>query len=266
MSRDRHAAPAHAEQDLLYDPEVATPTHAERARTLVAAQSTGALSTLSIEPPGGFPYGSFVTYGLAGGSPVFLISELAEHTRNLHRDPRASLLVVEPGQGDPLARGRVSLVGRVTPLATSAVEAAREAYLAAHPTAGYYVDFRDFKFWGLAVEAVRYIGGYGRMSWVAAADWSAAEPDPIAPHAAGILRHMNEDHAAVMVEYCRAFSRATDASAATMTVVDRYGFEMSVSTAAGPRPVRLAFSQPISTPEEARSELVVMARRARQGA
>jgi hypothetical protein len=43
---------------------------------------------------------------------------------------------------------------------------ARAAFLAVHPNAAYYADFRDFAFWKLRVNAIRYIGGYGRMSWI----------------------------------------------------------------------------------------------------
>ena len=74
---------------------------------------------------------------------------------------------------------------------------------------------------------------------------------------------MNEDHAETMALYCRKFSKATDTSAAQMTAVDRYGFEMSATTAAGPRPIRLAFSKPIDTAQAAREELVELARQAR---
>ena len=125
---------------------------------------------------------------------------------------------------------------------------ARAAFLAAHPNAAYYADFRDFAFWKLRVNAIRYIGGYGRMSWISQADWQAAEPDPLAPSAAGAIAHMNADHADAMVLYCKAFSKATDITSATMTGVDRYGFEMSAKTPEGPRPVRVAFAKPVSTP------------------
>ena len=56
---------------------------------------------------------------------------------------------------------------------------------------------------------------------------------------------------------------ATATTAARMTGVDRYGFEMSANTAAGPRPIRLAFAKPVTTPEEARSALVAMVKEAR---
>src|SRR4051812_18196853 len=245
MTIDAHARPSEEAPEPLYDITLPTPTHAERARTLVARIATGTLCTIAVEPAG-YPYGSFVTVAFDGGNPVFLISTLAEHTHNLERNARASLLVAEGGSDDPLANGRVTMLGECHRIAADAPElpAAREAFFAVHPNARYYADFRDFAFWKLRVNAVRYIGGYGRMSWVPTAEWRAAEPDPLAASAAGIVTHMNADHADALVLYCTAFSKARDISSATMAAIDRYGFEMSAKTPAGPRPVRLAFPQP----------------------
>src|SRR5689334_3292278 len=89
MTIDAHARPSGDAPEPLYDVTVPTPTHAERARTLVAGISTGTLCTIAVEPAG-YPYGSFVTVAFDEGDPVSLISALAEHTRNLERDPRAS--------------------------------------------------------------------------------------------------------------------------------------------------------------------------------
>src|SRR6266478_3218355 len=102
MSEDAHARPSGDAPEPLYDVNIPTPTHAERARTLVSRLSTGTLCTLALEPAG-YPYGSFVTVAFDEGNPVFLISALAEHTRNLERDERASLLVAESVAEDPLA-------------------------------------------------------------------------------------------------------------------------------------------------------------------
>jgi putative heme iron utilization protein len=262
MNQDAHTRPSGTAPESLYDVTVPTPTHAERARTLVAQISTGSLCTIATEPDG-YPYGSFVTVAFARGNPVFLISALAEHTRNLARDPRASLLVAESGGDDPLANGRVTLLGPCTRIEGDG-GSARDAFLAAHPASGYYANFRDFGFWTLQVEWVRYIGGYGRMSWVGTDDWHAAEPDPLGPSAASIVAHMNADHADALVQYCRAFSKATAVAAASMTGIDRYGFEMSARTAEGPRPVRLAFAKPVTTPEEARAALIALLADARR--
>ncbi|MDP6483677.1 MAG: pyridoxamine 5'-phosphate oxidase family protein [Nitrospinota bacterium] len=146
MTNDAHARPSGEAEELLYDPDVPTPTHGERARTLAAAVTTGALCTIAKDPEG-FPYGSFVTFALDEGAPVFLISELAEHTKNLRADARASLLAAESGQDDPLANGRITLVGRCeVPGEGREREAARSAYLEALPNAAYYADYKDFSF------------------------------------------------------------------------------------------------------------------------
>lgn len=118
-----------------------------------------------------------VSYAVdAGGAPLLLISRLAEHTANALADPRASLMVAEPAPlgEDPLAYGRVTVLGRLTEIERDAADAhvVREAFLAAHPAADLYVDFADFAFFRLAVEGVRYVGGFGKMSWVGAAEFS----------------------------------------------------------------------------------------------
>jgi putative heme iron utilization protein len=261
MSQDAHARTSGDAPEPLYDIDIRTPTHAERARTLVAQISTGTLCTLATEPAG-YPYGSFVTVAFEHGNPIFLISALAEHTKNLERDPRASLLVAESGSADPLANGRVTMLGPCTRVEGDG-GSARTAFLATHPNAAYYADFRDFAFWKLQVDSIRYIGGYGRMSWVGRAEWQAAEPDPLGPSAPGIVAHMNADHADAMVLYCKAFSKATEITSASMTGIDRYGFEISAKTREGPRPVRLAFTAPIRTPEDARAALIAMLNDAR---
>lgn len=261
MAQDAHSRSSGDAPSPLYDVTIPTPTHAERARTLVARISTGTLCTLALEPQG-YPYGSFVTVAFDNGDPVFLISELAEHTKNLDQDPRASLLVAEGGAADPLANGRVTMLGPCARVGGDVVSA-RTAFLAAHPNAAYYADFRDFAFWKLQVQSVRYIGGYGRMSWVGETEWRTAEPDPLASSSADAVAHMNADHAEAMVLCCKAFSRATDVTAATMTGVDRYGFEMSAKTAQGPRPVRVAFPEPVNTPDELRAALIAMVKDAR---
>ena len=57
----------------------------------------------------------------AAGRPLFLISTMAMHTQNLEADPRASLLVTQPDwTGDPLAAGRLTLMGEARRLGAAA--------------------------------------------------------------------------------------------------------------------------------------------------
>ena len=131
MSGDAHARPTGNAPEPLYDVNIPTPTYPERARTLVAQIRTGTLCTLALEPEG-YPYGSLVTVAFENGDPIFLISGLAEHTKNLERDPRSSLLVAESGSADPLANGRVTMLGPCTRVEGDC-SSARAAFFAAHP-------------------------------------------------------------------------------------------------------------------------------------
>ena len=242
------------------------PSHAERCRTLVASANRGALCTLAVDPAG-YPYGSVATYGLdGGGSPLFFVSLMAEHTQNAMRDPRASLLVSEPVPegADPLAGGRATLLGLLSQVEDADRSSAEERYLAANPAAEYYIGFGDFVFYRLEVASIRYVGGYGRMSWVDAGEYAAAEPDPLAPAAAGIVGHMNADHGEAQVLYCRYLAGRPDTTRATMSAVDRYGFEMVAEGPAGRATVRLGFPQPCSTSEEVRRAMVAMVAEARR--
>jgi putative heme iron utilization protein len=244
------------------------PSHAERCRTLVANQSRGALSTLAADPAG-YPYGSVATFALDDdGNPLFFVSLMAEHTQNAIRDPRASLLVTEPvpDGADPLASGRATLMGRMEAVADADREAAKERYLVANPSAAYYIDFGDFAFYRLTVESIRYVGGYGRMSWVDAAEYAAAEADPLAGAAVGIIEHMNADHADSQVLFCRHLAGHVDTTSASMSSVDRYGFEMIAITPTGRRAVRIGFAEPCTDGAQVRAAMVAMVAQARAAA
>jgi heme iron utilization protein len=242
------------------------PSHAERCRTLVASASRGALSTIAADPAG-YPYGSVATYGLEDkGNPVFFVSLMAEHTQNAIRDPRASLLVTEPvpDGADPLAGGRATLMGRLSAVEEADRPAVQRRYLAANPTAEYYIGFGDFAFYRLDVDAIRYVGGYGRMSWVDPGAYAAAEADPLAPFVAGIIGHMNADHGEAQVLYCRHLAGYPDTVTASMSAVDRYGFEMIAERPGGRTAVRLGFPKQCTTTDEVRRAMVAMVRDARE--
>ena len=260
---DQHQRPASRDERAAL--AVPAPTHAERCRTLVRQARSAALATLAREPEG-FPYVSLVTVAIDdGGRPLLLLSTLAEHTRNLLARSEASILLAEPldAHDQPLAVGRVTMLGPCTAVPEEEKAAVRETFLAQQPSSSYYVDFKDFAFYRLEPASLRYVGGFGRMSWVSAEDYRVAEPDPLAAAAGGILKHMNDDHADAVLAYAKVLADLPDASRATMTAVDRYGFDIAVLTPEGPRAARLAFDAPVSTNDEVRQAMVALVKRAR---
>jgi putative heme iron utilization protein len=146
---------------------------AAAARALLAAESVGLLSTISVRRAG-TPYGSLTPYALsAGGAPLLLLSSLAAHTHNLRADPRAGLYVGDQTAADPQAGARLSLMGRAAPVGADEVADARVRYLARWPRTVDTVALHDFSFWRFEIEEARFIAGFGDIRWLPASAFSA---------------------------------------------------------------------------------------------
>lgn len=135
---------------------------AKAVRTLLRTARSGALGTHSLAVPG-HPFVSLVTFVPDSAlRPVCLLSGLAEHTRNLRADPRASLLVEEGGP-HPLERARVTLLGEMVEFDPEDVERGR--FLRFSPESADYLQLGDFRFFRLEPARLRFIGGFARMGW-----------------------------------------------------------------------------------------------------
>jgi putative heme iron utilization protein len=244
---------------------VPEPSFAERARTLMHSGRIGSLSTQSRKQPG-FPFGSLMPYAPdSQGRPIFLVSTMAMHTQNLQADPRASLFVTEPGaSGDPLGSSRVTLIGNVVRISEPDLAVARTVYLTRYPDSKYWVDFDDFLFYRMDVLDVYYVGGFGVMGWVAASDYSEAQPDPLAEHRKDIMQHMNADHKDALILIAKRFA-GIEAQEAEMTEVDRLGFHLRLKTQDGMKGTRIAFLREVSDTSQTREVFIEMVKQARQG-
>ena len=142
------------------------------ARRLLAEARFGALG--AFDPETGFPLVSRVALALdATGVPVTLVSALSGHSRALAADPRAGLLVGEPGpKGDPLTHPRMSVFARAEPVDRAGADhaALRTLWLARHPKAKLYIDFGDFAFLRLRPTGAALNGGFGRAYRLAPED------------------------------------------------------------------------------------------------
>jgi hypothetical protein len=100
------------------------------------------------------------------------------------------------------------------------------------------------------------------MGWVEAAEYRAARPDPLADAAAGILDHMNRDHADALLTFARVLAKA-EADEATMVAVDRLGFKLRLRRGERVHAARIPFPREITTAEQTRQVLIEMLRDAR---
>jgi putative heme iron utilization protein len=233
---------------------------ASAARLLVRGALKASLGTL--DRRSGHPYTSLVIVATeADGTPVFLISRLAVHTQNLEADARASLLVDGTGvSGDPLAGGRVTLVGRAEPTQSAA---AKGRFLARHPHAERYADFPDFAFYALTLERAHFVGGFGRIVDLAPRDLllDLEGAEALLAAEADIVAHMNEDHAGALELYATVLCGAPGGPW-RMAAIDPEGCDIVCDGEAR----RVSFATRVLTPADARQELVRLAAEARSRA
>ena len=140
----------------------------EEARALLRAAGQATLATIfsttGTRDRGGWPFASLVLIAHdRDGSPLLLLSDLAEHSRNIEADDRVSLLIDgTAGLADPLTGPRLTVLGR-------ARRSHRKGFLEAHPEAALYADFSDFSIYHVAVDSAHLVAGFGRIQWISAA-------------------------------------------------------------------------------------------------
>ena len=221
------------------------------ARQFTRGQTSGVLSTIS-KRLDGFPFGSVSPFILdQAGRPVILISDIAEHTKNIDADPRVSL-IVQPYSQDMQSTGRVTVIGRAERLAEK--DGLGPRYLRFLPQAEGYFAMHDFNFYRIEPVKIRWIGGFGRIFWIdpdayLAATGSLAEAEP------GILEHMNADHADMLSLCCRQV-HGVEADAAEMIGIDPDGFDVRAED----RLLRFTFDAAVTNAGEARTALVGLAK------
>lgn len=167
------------------------------ARHLLRSKEKAVLSTHSKSKPG-YPFGSMTTYlSDYAGHPIIYISDLAQHTHNIDKDPRLSLIVGEDNEDDINAGARLTLLGQAKMINATETEDIAEKFYARFPESRKYSNTHDFKFYRIHVEHVRYIGGFGQIYWLPVEHFLLDEPQWQSQEKYAI-DHMNEDHVDAM--------------------------------------------------------------------
>lgn len=222
-----------------------------QARRLLRAARGACLATSAK----GQPFASLVTPGvMSDGSLLLLLSRLAEHTRHLMADPRCSVMASGVAEtANPQTTPRITVTGVAEVVEDAAMKA---RYLAIHPYAELYAGFGDFATWRIVPQAGVLVGGFARAFRLKAAELG---PDAVSREAvlaaeAGVLAHMNADHADALAAIAGAPAR--------MVTCDVDGFDVLIGE--GTR--RVAWAAPVTGADGVRAELVRLAKQARGGA
>lgn len=226
-------------------------------KTLIRTARQAALGT--IDPLDGSPFVSRVSLATAmDGAPVFLISRLSGHFANLEKDGRCSLLVGEPGKGDPLAHARITLIGtaEIVPAGRER-DNLRRRYLSRHPKASLYADFPDFAFWKFKTVRSSLNGGFGKAFAPKISDLATSLEgvEGLVDMEEGAVSHMNSDHADAVEKYAKQVGAKT--SGWKLAAFDPEGLDLT----SGDEVARLWFDAPLQSAQDLRPVLVALAKK-----
>jgi putative heme iron utilization protein len=229
----------------------------DEVQQLLRHSYQGVLSTQSVHLQG-YPFGSVVPFCLDNqGRIVILISELAQHTKNIKQDSRCSVLVFAEGDDIQVA-ARLTIVGDAYPVVDADIADVAARYYRHFPQSQSFHQIHDFSFWYIVPIKYRYIGGFGKIHW--------AEPALVANPFDGqveadMIQHMNQDHADTFVLYCQQANIVVpEQSVMTMVGIDGTGFYLKIAA----KVVYVAFTHRVNTPQQVREVLVAMVKSARK--
>ncbi len=229
------------------------------ARSLARSRTRAALATSL----GGAPYASLVLLAVdLVASPLLLLSDLSQHSRNIAFDPRVSLLLdATEGHPDPLTGPRLTLLGRAQ---STDDRRCLARFIAHHPTSAGYAGFGDFHLYRVEVERGHLVAGFGRIDWIDGGDFLfAGDVGLLAATEPEILQHMNDDHRDAIARYAHHLL-GRSGTGWRMTGIDPEGIDLRCDG----ETARLDFDDPVAvpvlTPAAARAALVQLAGMARQ--
>ncbi len=240
------------------DPERAS--WARTARRPIRANDRAVLATARAGD--GWPFASFVLAACDHrAAPLPLLSDLAEHCKNLVHESRASLLFDgAAGLDRPPAGARVTVIGRLE-VCADGVSAAR--FVRRHPDAGRYASFADFNLFRMSAPSAHPVAGFGVVRHLDAAEIlpDAGAAAEFGDAEAAIVERVNRDHAEDMAR-CAAAPPGFSGPGWSMTGVDPEGCDLR----RGGDVARLDFDRPAADAAAAKAALARLFQAARSRA
>ena len=235
---------------------------ATEARQFLRSTHNAILSTFSTKFAG-YPFGSVAPFVLDHHcQPIILISDIAEHTKNIVANPKVSLVVFEKGD-DLQANARLTLIGEAEKLNKNDADLMAR-YCRYLPESAGYLTMHDFNFYRINITQARYIAGFGKMSWIPGDEILIInqQSNEIAALETSMIEHMNADHIDSILLYCQHFHGVAP-SRVSLIGVDCDGFNVEAMIADNIKTLRFNFETPIFDANSARAAFVALSKAAR---
>ncbi|CAI9773556.1 unnamed protein product [Fraxinus pennsylvanica] len=211
----------------------------------------------------GYPFGSLVDFVQDPmGHPIFSLSPLAIHTRNLIANPRCTVVVQIPGW-DSLSNARVTIFGDVYPLPDDLQEWAHKQHIAKHHQGPSQQWGNFFYFRMQNISDIYFIGGFGTVAWIDVKEYEAIQPDKIAVD--GGEHNLKELNAIFSKPLKELLSKEADVDDAALISIDSKGTDIRVRQGAQYNVQRISFEDvhSVETLEEAKIALSTLIDRGR---
>ena len=229
----------------------------KNAAALLRESNEGVLSTMSKKFEG-YPFGSFTTYTTdRNRSVIIYASRLAQHTKNLLHDSKASLTIYNlKKSGDQQDSQRLTLLGDLVKADNQ--NDCKERFSLFLPHSVNYHKMHDFCFYKLLINQVRWIGGFGQIAWLKPEHWKDDKPKWL-EREHSIISHMNDDHSNSIISTLNAQLSIKD-SKAKMVAINTDGYYVE----SGDKLLFLRFNKCCTNLKDFKDELVKQAHQNRE--
>ena len=231
----------------------------DHAVSLYRGSDNGILSTVS-KKHDDYPFGSFVTYVTGSSRTAYLyLSDLADHTKNLHHSPKSSLTIIKLNTvGDKQNSERLTIMGDLVPVNKEELDNCKKRYYQILPDSKAYAKMHDFNFYKIQIKNVRWIGGFGKIAWLDASNWRDTLPK-WEKSEVGIIEHMNADHSDTISAALKAQHDVDDMSAKMIQLtIDGYYLR------AKNKLFFIKFQEPCYNSKEYKDALITLAKQYKQ--
>lgn len=234
---------------------------ARDSRTQLLANFNGVLATIMRDTLdlGGYPLGSVVPFCLNERNEIILlIADIAQHTKNVKENPKASLTLHNADQDNIQKGWRLTILGDVEAATEEEIPTVAKRYERFYPESSRYHNVHNFQFYLLKPKKARYINGFGEIHWV---DYESILAPTIFDEKSEseMIDHMNADHHDALLLYLNSQTTVTKPELVRMVEVDQYGF----TVAHDEEFFRFTFEKEATSPLDVRHFLVAMVQKLR---
>ena len=220
------------------------------------------------------PYSTFTMVAFDyDGSPLLLLSDLSEHTKNLKKNKLTSILFNEEqlfrkyfplyknkmkfsqNYQDPMSRPRITVIGEIS---KDTRRSSRIRFLNRHPASNLYAGFNDMNIYKLKMISGHLIGGFAQVKWFSKNELICKSNNSFLENEEMIMKHMNQEHQESINLYAKSFLGYRGKSNWCITGIDPEGFDMRLLN----RVMRINFNESLVDTNKLRKFFVTLHKKA----